>query len=1133
MARPLLLIATLALLGLGPATAYAQTCPDADGDGYADSACGGTDCNDAKPSVHPGAAEVCDGFDTNCDGVQWATDHDNDGDGFAVCAGDCDDSKAAVHPGAPEVCDGLDNDCNGNVPANERDVDKDGTGVCGGDCNDFDAAIYPGSVEVCGDHKDNNCDGLTDDGSCVCPDLDGDTYLDHGCGGTDCDDHDSLVHPGAGEVCTDGIDNDCDGLIDRADPDATDCPVCTDADGDGYATEGGGCGAVDCADNNPAVHPGAVEVCDGLDTNCDGVVGATDHDGDGDGVALCAGDCNDADPAVHPGAAELCNGVDDDCNGILPASERDGDGDGVRECDTPPDCNDTNATVYPGNVEVCADGLDNNCDGGVDEVGCTCPDGDGDGHLLAACGGDDCNDANATVYPGSPEVCADGLDNDCNGSSDCGDAACGATAACQACAAADLDHDGYATSGGVCGLIDCDDADAAVHPGATEVCDGKDTNCDGVVGATDHDGDGDGVALCAGDCNDADAAVHPGATELCNGVDDDCNGILPASERDPDGDGVRSCDSPPDCNDHDNTAYPGAPELCLDGVDNNCDGVLDETSCICPDADADAHTTCEGDCDDHNPTTFPGAPEICNDGLDNDCDGLIDLADEADCLSGCIDGDLDGYKDATCGGTDCNDGNPLVNPGMTEICDGLDNNCDGVTAPTDVDADHDGVAICAGDCDDTNPAVYPGNIEVCTDGLDNDCNSMIDAADGRCAPPTCSTKTTPRDPPHLGTLLSPDDTVHPDNAALRCGKCHGSLNGPQDGVPDARFLCQRCHADSTNPSDPENGILKVQYPLPWPYGFGSAPNVQTHASTVLGEKYGTWGMHCITCHNPHQQEQNRAFGTSYGKLVKEYICFDNAATGEHHESFVEFTNAAGPGSFADGPPHLENICETCHTRTHHHRRTGDAPSDLDGAGRYVGHHDSQSCITCHHHSDGFKPTGGEPQAPHNTPFFLDNCQFCHAPDSSGNVNFATPIPNAECKKCHGLRDAHSSDPAQNPFASGHYTYDFKCIDCHDPMFKVGNNRKLLREFNSGSVLQGTKVVNTSRSGPGSLADGAPHEANICETCHSLTNHHRYDGMAPGDFDASGSYAGHHDGAYCMICHDHNRGFMRPGPSAEQ
>jgi len=78
-----------------------------------------------------------------------------------------------------------------------------------------------------------------------------------------------------------------------------------------------------------------------------------------------------------------------------------------------------------------------------------------------------------------------------------------------------------------------------------------------------------------------------------------------------------------------------------------------------------------------------------------------------------------------------------------------------------------------------------------------------------------------------------------------------------------------------------------------------------------------------------------------------------------------------------------------------------------------------------------------------------------------------------------------------------------------------------------------KVVNTSRAGVGSLADGPPHDENICETCHTLTNHHRHDGMAPGDFDSSGNYVGHHDGAYCMICHDHNRAFMRPGPSAEQ
>ncbi|MCP4343097.1 MAG: hypothetical protein GY799_30540, partial [Desulfobulbaceae bacterium] len=135
-------------------------------------------------------------------------------------------------------------------------------------------------------------------------------------------------NPDALEVCSDEIDNDCNGLVDIQDPGAVDCPVtCNDNDGDTYFVDGGACGAVDC---------------------------------------------NDADATTNPGAEEVCD-----------------------------------------------DGIDNDCDGSVDE-GCdaTCPDVDGDGFLDAACGGDDCNDLDATINPASAEVCGNAVDENCNGASD-------------------------------------------------------------------------------------------------------------------------------------------------------------------------------------------------------------------------------------------------------------------------------------------------------------------------------------------------------------------------------------------------------------------------------------------------------------------------------------------------------------------------------------------------------------------------------------------------------------------------------------------------------------------------------------------------------------------------------------------
>jgi hypothetical protein len=178
----------------------------------------------------------------------------------------------------------------------------------------------------------------------VCTDADHDGYFKEGdiCGTlADFNDNNDAAYPGAMENCSDGIDNDGNGLVDAADPNAVGCSVttvCTDLDGDGYSIEGGSCGPIDCDDNDSAVNPGAVEVCsDGIDNNCNGTIDTADRnavsckadcsDQDGDGFSPDGGncgpmDCNDSDPAVNPGAIENCgDGIDNNCNGRLDGSD--------------------------------------------------------------------------------------------------------------------------------------------------------------------------------------------------------------------------------------------------------------------------------------------------------------------------------------------------------------------------------------------------------------------------------------------------------------------------------------------------------------------------------------------------------------------------------------------------------------------------------------------------------------------------------------------------------------------------------------------------------------------------------------------------------------------------------------------
>ncbi|MDP2306413.1 MAG: MopE-related protein [Pseudomonadota bacterium] len=550
---------------------------------------------------------------------------------------------------------------------------------------------------------------------------------------------------------------------------------------------------------------------------------STSYDLDGDGWSS-SNDCDDFNKNAYPLAHESCNGVDNNCSGseddasdaTLWYADLDSDGYGdpgapLSACDAPPgyvespfDCDDSDRDVFPGASELgCADPKDYNCDGFPSSF-----DNDGDGWM----GCEDCDDASATVFPGAPETC-NGVDDDCDGALDNGDASYRTWWL-------DADGDGWggpAVSIEACGRpsgfsatdTDCDDLDRTRHPDALEACDGADNDCDDQVDEpdtfgntrwyTDADSDGfgdddDWEASCAvlpgrmalgGDCDDADASIHPEAAEICDGRDQDCdeipdNGATDTStwytDLDRDGWGdegniVLACAQPPncvavpgDCDDDESRINPDASERC-GGVDENCDGALDETGALGGTAwyadldgdtwgdDADVTFACAdvpgriargGDCDDDDAAFSPSALEIdCLDPSDYNCDGSSGRSD------------LDGDGWIAC--EDCDDASSARSPDASETCNELDDDCDGdtdedapgaVTWYLDLDGDAfgdrgsalaaceqpDGYVADDADCDDGDADVSPSALERCTTTQDDDCDGDPNRGASDCIP---------------------------------------------------------------------------------------------------------------------------------------------------------------------------------------------------------------------------------------------------------------------------------------------------------------------------------------------------------------------------------------------------------------
>ena len=774
---------------------------DTDNDGQGDE-CDKDDDNDSVPDLQDNCPLTPNNDQANHDeDPSGDACDDNDDNDPAPDGTDCKPHNPDIYPGADEICDGIDQNCDGEADEPFVDTDKDGVKNCvdddddndktadGDDCAPLDPLIFPGAEELC-NGKDDNCDGLADegfadfdvDGKKDCVDTDDDNDKDPDL--TDCAPLDPAKGNTVAEIC-DTIDNNCNGQVDEIFPDTDNDGIkdCLDDDDD----NDGDLDETDCAPLNPAINAWAKELCDAKDNNCNGVADEGFADSDADGTADCIDndddndgdpdgtDCQPLDPTVGNTVTEKCNGKDDDCDTLVDDGFPDSDGDGTKDCldndddnDGHPDgddCAPLDATIYPGAMESC-NGTDDDCDGLVDEAyddwdsdglaDCIDTDDDGDGDPDAT----DCAPLDPTVGNTIAELC-NGKDDDCDGAVDNG--------------FADTDNDGLKDctdpdddGDGAQDDIDCEPLDPDVYPDAVEDCDGKDNDCNDETDEGFVDTDDDGMADCVDDdddndkdpdetdCKPLDATVGHTVDEVCNGKDDNCDGNIDENADDNDDDGVVDCLDDDDDNDTDPDATDCAPlnpnisslhdESC-NGIDDDCDDEIDEGF---PDFDSDGQMNCVdkdddndgdpdvSDCAPLNPDKGHTVDEMCN-GVDDDCDGEVDEGSpdsDGDGTKDCLDDDddNDGYPDEQ----DCGPTDPAINPEAVEVCDGKDNNCDEMTDEGFADWDDDGIKDCVDpdddndgspdveDCDDADPDTYPGAAEICGDEKDNNCNNIVD-----------------------------------------------------------------------------------------------------------------------------------------------------------------------------------------------------------------------------------------------------------------------------------------------------------------------------------------------------------------------------------------------------------------------
>ena len=780
----------------------------------------------------PSSPEVCNLLDDNCDGQ---TDEGNPGGGGACytdngpdagcyldtdssykCKGECSpgslqcsggrvDCTGSVLPSL-EVCDGLDNNCNGLVdeglstgcggnPTGSPDegLCSSGVALCDSqhaspgnpvyDTDNCQGSVTP-SLEMC-DGYDNDCDGLVDedsgsDGNNNNVDIN-DNRLGISCGLGACSGNTQVCIGGqvkceggftpAPEEACNMVDDDCDGQTDELvtyQCEGSHGVVCNDTDGDCDSYSEGICqaGTLGCDAGHTQICKGSVgpscadsahcDDCDGFDNDCDGL---TDEDAFyGISDVTCGSPCHNGHLECNSGSLEcvgegtpvpdMCNGVNDNISEDCNTSTLDGEGDTEYHlsCDGP-DAGDCKEGFYDcqGGVKFCnedtdadiedkCDGIDNDCDGLTDDA-----DGDLAAYkpTAAALGCDPC--------PGTTVVVCDG-----SGGWRC-------------------KYDSSASAG-----VECLDADCYTHAAVESSCDTKDGDCDGV--ADDDFQTGSSVDNCGG-CGNvcSDLGWQNVSSYYCDSGDckiKSCTGTFVDADLDADTDNGCEC-------------TPHGVERCDDaaslGRDDDCNGAVDENASI----------------------------EVC-DGEDNDCDGLTDLADS----------DLTAPSyvcNSSCGGTApvavcvpssgewaCmydtdvveldTSGGPVANESW---CDGLDNDCDGLTdeGPGIVNAEYLGQS-CNND-DDGDLSNGPLGICLVT-------GKMACVSDKTADPVCCSADESPC---VSGAVADPDTLIDTESNYEPNG-----LDDDCDGLTD-EGLGSNCITSTTVPYAGEGGSKNLNFDI--------------------------------------------------------------------------------------------------------------------------------------------------------------------------------------------------------------------------------------------------------------------------------------------------------------------------------